>query len=647
MKKFSELLVEKRRAIIIAVLIFTLVCGLLIPKVGVNKDMTKYLPKDSSMKIGMDIMNDSFPAAETDNTIRVMFKDLGSGEKQEMAERLSKIEHVSGVDFEAGSIDYEKDGYTKYVLHMDCDYGSKQEKAIVKTLKSDFSNNDMCYMNDSGDGPGMTMRTMVLAVLIMMTVLLIMSASWFEPVLFLFTIAVAVVMNLGTNIILGEISDKTFSCTAILQLVLSMDYSIILINRYRQELKNHSDKKEAMKAAITGAFSSIAGSSLTTIVGLLVLVFMSFKIGFDMGVVLAKGVFCSVVCVFLILPGLILMFSGVIEKTAKPVPNVPTGGLSKLCAKIAPFLTVAFVFLFGGAYYMQTRTVIGFSMLSEDKIAEVFPNKSMVVMIYENDDDVPVTEIAAELEKRDDVESAVNYSNTLAKQHTSESMVEAIDQLSGSLGGSDTEYVAVDASLFNMLYFKYYGDEPGKMSLGEFLSFLKKDVLQNPTFADRISEDMTEYGDMLGRFSDPKALTKPLSAAELAQFFGMEEEQAAQLVMYYYSVHEGEENNNITMSLEEFINFILSDIAADPAYAPMFDEDAYAQMDAMTDIIATNPIAKNPLDAEGIVGLTGMETDDVKMLMQLYAARYGDVLPQKLSVYDFIEFLSSEVLAIA
>ena len=138
------------------------------------------------MKKGMDIMNDSFPEAETDNTVRVMFSGLSDGEKEDLAEKLSKIEYVSKVDFKAGDESYEKDGYTKYVLHMEYDYGSKQEKSIIKTLKNDFSFNDMCYKDDSGDGPGMTVRVMVLAVLILMGVLILMSASWFEPLLFLF-----------------------------------------------------------------------------------------------------------------------------------------------------------------------------------------------------------------------------------------------------------------------------------------------------------------------------------------------------------------------------------------------------------------------------------------------------------------------------
>ena len=322
MKKIADFIVEKRIIILAVMLLIAGLCGTLIPKVDINTDMTKYLPDDSSMKIGMDIMDQEFPDAEEDHTIRVMFRRLTDEQKTEMPDRLSQINHVSYVDYKKGDEDFNKGEYTKYVLHTDYDYGTTEETAIEQTLESDFSQNGMKYKNDSIDTPDLPLWVIITAVALIMLILLIMSSSWVEPFLFLFTIGIAVVINLGTNIFLGEISDKTFSVTSILQLVLSMDYSIILISRYRQELKKNRNKKSAMKAAITGAFSSISSSSITTVVGLLALVFMSFKIGFDMGVVLAKGVFLSVVCAFLILPGLILLFSNAIEKTAKRSPNI-------------------------------------------------------------------------------------------------------------------------------------------------------------------------------------------------------------------------------------------------------------------------------------------------------------------------------------
>ena len=157
----------------------------------------------------------------------------------------------------------------------------------------------------------------ILSIVLVTTILLIACPSYFEPVLFLLTIGVAVLLNQGTNIILGETSDVTASISAILQLALSMDYSIILMNRYRQELQADPDREAAMTRALAAAFGSITGSSVTTIVGLLMLVFMRFKIGMDLGIVLAKGVLCSLLCVFTVLPGLILWADKLIRRTTK------------------------------------------------------------------------------------------------------------------------------------------------------------------------------------------------------------------------------------------------------------------------------------------------------------------------------------------
>lgn len=138
--------------------------------------------------------------------------------------------------------------------------------------------------------------------------------SYFEPLLFIVNIAVAIVLNLGTNIFLGEISDVTAGVAALLQLALSMDYYIILMNRYRQEPRKTDDRGTAMSNALRAAFGSITGSAVTTIVGLLVLLFMRFKIGMGIGIVLAKGVAFSMLCAFTVLPALIAVFDRWVRK---------------------------------------------------------------------------------------------------------------------------------------------------------------------------------------------------------------------------------------------------------------------------------------------------------------------------------------------
>ena len=619
MKKFADFIVEKRLLLLITFIIIAGFCGILIPKVGINRDMTKYLPDDSSMKIGMDLMDEEFAEAATDYTIRVMFKGLSGEQKTELKNRLAGITNVSSVDYEPDNTEYNKDDYTRYVLHTKYEYDSAEETAIKQTLEADFAQNEMQYKNDKLVSPDLPLDIAILAVSMLTVILIIMSSSWLEPFLFLFTIGIAVVINLGTNIILGTVSDKTFSVAAVLQLGLSMDYSIILISRFRQELAQTSDRKEAMKKAIRGAFSSIASSSFTTVVGLLALVFMRFKIGPDMGIVLAKGVFLSVVCVVLILPGLILMFANGIEKTAKPSPKIPTGGLARLCDKIRIPLTIIFIALFVGAYFIQKQTDIAYSMGTEDPIADVFPTTGTVVLLYDNNDDAKITEIAAELEKQPGVKSAVNYSNTIGKQYTASEMVTAIAALSQGMGGGITGGFEADESIFNMLYYKYHDKETGKLTASEFMRFVSNDVMTNETFKSYISEDMTGYKDMIAKLSDKEMLTAPMTSQELAAMFGIDEAQCSQLFMFYSMLNPTAPAN--TLSAAEFVNFLSDVILANPTMSGSIPEENKAQLTSISKIInaVISETEYTPEEMAGLfAGMTDALNENTMKLMYLY-----------------------------
>ena len=640
MKRIADFIVEKRVFLIVAVLIITVISGVLIPKVNVNTDMTKYLPDNSSMKIGMDKMDEAFPEAETDNTIRVMYTDLDEGQKLILKDILEKIPNVTDVDYDDESEDYNRDKYTKYVLHMEYDYGSPEEQAIFETLDRDYAFNQMTYMDDSGNSPGLPLWVMIFAVCLLMIILIIMSGSWFEPLLFLFTIASAVVINLGSNLILGTISENTFSVTAILQLVLSMDYSIILINRYRQELENTDDRKKAMKAAVAGAFSSISSSSITTVVGLLALVFMSFKIGFDMGVVLAKGVFLSVVCVFLMLPGLILTFSKAIEATAKPVPNIPTGKLASFGYKGRIPLTLFFIGLFAGAYVLHKQTVICFSMSSPDIIADIFPTRSTVVMLYDNEDEETVTRLAEKLEDRDDVKSAVNYANTIGEKHNPADMVKAIDDLSESLGNGTKNDFDADESMFRMLYYKYFGYETADMTAAEFMRFITEDVIDNKNFRKYMGDDIKENASTLERLSSVKALKKPMNAEETADFFEMETEDAKQLLLYYFIQNGGAYTD--TMTISEFTNFVLDDLAKDPEYADMFDEETLKQIKTLSGFTDETSI-NTACSPKEIAEKMGIEEKDAKGLFVYYYGKDKNHEPKTMTIKELVNFLKDDV----
>lgn len=316
MKKVVDFLTKKRLLIFIITIILAIGSGIAMLFVNINKDMTKYLPEDSQMKQGMDIMENEFETTTTNETFKIMFEDLESNDKQTIFEELSNYEGVENVLYDENSADYNKENYTLYVIETKYQSISKTQElldSIVKDYKHDYKL--YSYYNNSEDN--LLDFLIPIAVVIVIIILFIMSTSLIEVLLILANIGIAIVLNMGTNIIFSSISDMTFSIAAVLQLVLSIDYSIILVNRYKQERINTDSPIEAMKKALYNAFKSITSSSLTTFVGLLALIFMSFTIGKDMGLVLAKGVLFSLICIFTLLPTLIIWSDKLLKITDK------------------------------------------------------------------------------------------------------------------------------------------------------------------------------------------------------------------------------------------------------------------------------------------------------------------------------------------
>ncbi len=632
LKRVSVFIVNKRRWIAVLMIALVVVSGFLMQKVEKNEDMTKYLPDDSSMKAGADIMANEFPEMETTNTIRVMFDDLTAEQKVEIQRKLDAIPYTDSVTHE-DSAEYNKDNHTLYVIGTTYDFGSKEELSVEKALDEDFGKYSMVWHADDTGTMEIPAWIMIVAVSLLMVILFVMCGSWIEPLLFLAVISAAIVINMGTNIFMGSVSDITFSIAAILQLVLSMDYSIILINRYRQERELAADKETAMKNALTNAFSSIASSSLTTVVGLLMLVFMSFKIGMDLGIVLAKGVFISMVCVLTMLPGVILAFDKLIVKTAKKSPHIPMGWAAAFSYKLRYVIGVFFLIFFIGACFLQTRTGIAYTLARDDPVASVFPADNTLVMVYENKDEDKVAELAAELEENDNIKSVNGYSTTLAKPCTAEELAAEISEMDSGMG--------LDVSVIKMLYYDYFNGTVQPMTASGFLRFLSDTVLKNETFAGYIDEDMRDRMDMLDRFSEKTALTAPMTADELADFFDMEKDDIQELVLFYTIKNGGVPAGSMT--LPAFTDFVLNEVASDETYGSMFDEKTLSQMHQLAGF--TNAEKMNaPVSYTDIASLTGMDADTVKLLFIYYYALSDSYTPGTMTLPEFVTFLQSDVM---
>ena len=433
MQKVTEFLVKRRYWVFAVMMGIAVVCGLLAFRVPINTDMTKYLADSSPMKQGMDLMEQEFPDTELTQTIRVMVRDLGKEDRADMLEKLSAIEYVDHVDFEEGSASYQQGDETLYVVHTLYDYQSPEELAIEDALANNFSSYDLTFKNDNTATTDIPPLVFLLAMGLLTLVLLLMCASWVEPFLFLSTLGVAIVINLGTNLVLGSVSNITFSIAAILQLVLSMDYSIILTNRYRQESAHVDDRCLAMQRALRHTFSSILSSGMTTVVGLLMLVFMSFRIGMDLGLVLAKGVLISMICVFTILPGLILLFDKAIRKTAKKVLPVPTRSLASFSGRFRRPIAAGFAVLFVAVCFLQSMTQTVYTLSTEDPIADVFTPTNTLVMVYDNEDEEAAALLASELEKEPFTTGVVSYPTTLGKDCTVEEMLSFFQDMAATV----------------------------------------------------------------------------------------------------------------------------------------------------------------------------------------------------------------------
>ena len=336
----STFVVQKRNLITTLFLTLTILCGICFPFVGVNYDLSKYLPDFAPTKQALDVMEETFGYP---GMARVMVRDVTREEAKHLRDQISQVEGVDlvvgadlidniylGRDFLSPDLaeDFYKDGNALYeIVFTEGDSDKLTHQAIdeISALvggeeRAAFSGSAVSSKFREEAITREIMVAIVLAVVIILAILLLTTNSWFEPFLFITVMAVAILMNMGSNIIFGSISFFTFSTAAILQLAVSMDYSIFLLHTFMAFEKQGYEAEEAMIRAIDESSSSIFASGLTTIVGFLAIALMQFTVGRDVGFVLTKGIICSLAAVMLLMPALILRFNGLIKKTAhKPL----------------------------------------------------------------------------------------------------------------------------------------------------------------------------------------------------------------------------------------------------------------------------------------------------------------------------------------
>ena len=401
MRKITDFLVNHCYVIFVVFLALTAICGFLSLKVNINKDIYSYMPADSETSLGLDIMDDEFNYSDT-SSYWMMLTDVPEEEKMKIKEDIESVDGVGSVNYE-NTDEYNKDQYSRYQINIDVPADSDDAQRIYDTIHDKYA--AQYQIAESGqvymfNGAVMQVATTVLSIAMALAILFTMSESWVEPILFFVSIMFAVVLNKGTNIIFPDVSHITDSICMILQMALSMDYAIMLSTRYRQEKRKADcpDKQTAMRRAMRYSFGAISSSSVTTVVGLLVLIFMSFAIGRDMGLVLSKGVILSLVSIFTSLPALLLFFDKAIEKTAKRTLKIKMDFAGKCAFNFRKVALPLFLILFAGAFIMKGSTVIEYTGAANNKIKDVFSETNQLALVYDGKMDKQVTELCKKLD---------------------------------------------------------------------------------------------------------------------------------------------------------------------------------------------------------------------------------------------------------
>ena len=411
--------------------------------VNVNYDLTEYLPDTARSHIGLDQMESAFGYP---GTARVMLKDVSLYEAKQYKDRLEAVDGVdqilwcdstvniyAGEDFiDMESIeDYYKDGCA--VMDVTFDEGDTSAKTAQAIEQM------QAITGEKGYYVGMAVQTksltenvesemsliLTVAVIMIFAVLCITTNAWSEPFLFLLVMGVAILLNRGTNIFIGTVSFLTNNVAMVLQLATSMDYSIFLLDAFSREREGGLSEEEAMVRAVDDAINSIFASSLTTVVGFLALVSMKFTIGFDMGLVLAKGIVFSLLTVVFFMPAMILKFASMNERTRHRRFLPDFQGLSRRIYK-ARYASLALMLLLvppayvaqGMNTYLYGNSAVGASegtkVYADDQvIVNTFGRSNMLLALYPNTSSVREREMTEAIEALPYVKSVTSLAGTL------------------------------------------------------------------------------------------------------------------------------------------------------------------------------------------------------------------------------------------
>lgn len=505
MLKLGEWIAKNRAFILITAVILLIPSAIGYVNTRVNYDILSYLPKNINTMVGQDILKEDFGQG---GFSLVMVEGMSDKDVAATADKISAVDHVSDVICYQSLTDckipmeilpenirdfFNKGDTTMMAVFFDDTTSADGTLKAVETMRNITSK--QCFISGMSaitlDMKNLTQSETliyaVIAVILTSIVLMITMDSFLIPVFFMLSIGFAVVWNLGSNIFLGEISFITQALAMVLQLGVTMDYSIFLWHSYKEQQNYFPDsRQEAMAHAIAATITSVVGSSFTTVAGFLAMCFMTFTLGLDLGIVMAKSVVCGVIACVTVLPALILIFDKAIEKTSHRDFLPSFSHTSSFIVKHSwLFLTGAIVLLipavFGnnnyGVYYKLDSTLPKHldSVIANTKLAEEYNmNSTHILMVSSDMSAKDANRMLGEIKKVDGVQFAAGFNSLVGSAIPDEAIPDELksvlksDEWQVMLVGSEYE-VASDAvnkqiTSINKIVSRY---DPEGMLIGE------------------------------------------------------------------------------------------------------------------------------------------------------------------------------------
>ena len=422
-QKLATFIVDKRYLFFLLYGFAVVFCLFAMNWVKVENDVTTYLPSDTETRQGLTAMNDNF---STYAMARVMVSNITYEDALAIQEQLENVEGVEIVKFDDTS-DHYRDGNALYDLNFSAEEDDPLVLQAMETIQQELSGWDLAVDTTIGYDEiaelNQEMNSILLvAVVIIILVLTLTSRSYAEVPVLLITFGVAALLNMGTNFLCGKISFISDSIAVVLQLALAIDYAIILCHRFSDEHET-KDVRNACIDALAKAIPEISASSLTTISGLAALSFMKFSIGLDMSIVLIKSVLLSMLSVFTLMPGLLVLFSPLIDRTQhkKLLPDItPVGKFAVMARYVMPGV---FAVVLVGAFWLSNQCPFCYSytevetakmsprQVAHFQIGDTFGSSNMVALVVPSGDYAAEQAVLKELESRPEVKSTMALSS--------------------------------------------------------------------------------------------------------------------------------------------------------------------------------------------------------------------------------------------